>query len=75
MREFVYPDIVMGPGDICPLDIVMTFAKPEHVDEMRNILLDAGATNTAQLQRRWLTRRAADAREPARLRRFYEDPR
>ena len=53
----------------------MTFAPAEHVKNMRQLLLDAGAIEDAELKERWVQRRNADAFEDAWLRNFHGDPR
>ena len=53
----------------------MTFAPAEHVKNMRQLLLDAGAIEDAELKERWVQRRNADACEDAWLRNFHGDPR
>ena len=53
----------------------MTFAPAEHVKIMRQLLLDAGAIEDAELRERWVQRRNADACEDAWLRNFHGDPR
>ena len=45
------------------------------VDEMRQLLLDYGATNTRELQQAWRTKKAAIENEPERLEKFHYDPR
>ena len=45
------------------------------VDEMRDLLLDHGATNTKALRERWIIRKSADENEPQWLENFHHDPR
>ena len=43
------------------------------VDEMRQLLLDYGATNTRELQQAWRTKKAAIENEPQWLENFHHD--
>ena len=62
-----------APGDISPLDKVLTFARAEHVEKMRQLLLDHGANETKEQQKRWVTRQQADLYESIRIRESRED--
>ncbi len=61
------------PGDISPLDKVLTFARAEHVEKMRQLLLDHSANETKEQQKRWVTRQQADLYESIRIRESRED--
>jgi len=61
------------PGDINPLRKVLCFARPEHVAEMRELLLDHRADETEDDRERWVTRQRADLRESIRIREAKED--
>lgn len=69
------PNIFLGKGHLPPLAKVMTFALREHVVEMRDLLLQAGAVNTADMKARWIRRCRVDEDEPIWLRNFHRDPR
>ena len=45
------------------------------VDEMRELLLEYGATNTRQLQQDWRRTQAAIENDPVWLEKFHHDPR
>ena len=45
------------------------------VDEMRELLLEHGATNTRQLQQDWRMSKAAIENDPVWLEKFHHDPR
>ena len=45
------------------------------VDEMRELLLEHGATNTRQLQQDWRRSKAAIENDPVWLEKFHHDPR
>jgi len=62
-----------APGDISPLDKVLTFARAEHVEKMRQLLLDHGANESEEQQKRWVTRQQADLYESIRIRESRED--
>ena len=68
------PNINLVAGRGCPLDNIMTFALQSHVEQMRYLLLDYGATNTPALERQWIRRRQVDVSEKRRLAMIY-DPR
>ena len=61
------------PGDISPLDKVLTFARAEHVEKMRQLLLDHSANESEEQRKRWVTRQRADLYESIRIREFRED--
>jgi len=69
------PNAPPPPGRISPLQHVMTFAPPESVASMRDLLLERGAVETAEDKERWVIRQRADLFEPQRARDFYEDDR
>ena len=68
------PNIHLGIGHISPLENIIHFARAVHAEQMRYLLLDYGAVNTAALEREWIIRRSADAHEERRLARL-RDPR
>ena len=45
------------------------------VDEMRELLLEYGATNTRELQQDWRRCKAAIDNDPVWLEKFHHDPR
>ena len=45
------------------------------VDEMRELLLEYGATNTRELQQDWRRSKAAIENDPVWLQKFHHDPR
>ena len=45
------------------------------VEEMRELLLEYGATDTRELRQEWRICQAAIENEPAWLKKFHEDPR
>ena len=45
------------------------------VEEMRELLLEHGATNTRKLQQDWRIHQAAVENDPIWLKNFHEDPR
>ena len=45
------------------------------VHEIRQLLLDYGATNNKELQQYWRITKAAIENEPQRLEKFHHDPR
>ena len=61
------------PGDINPLRKVLCFARPEHVAEMRELLLDHRADETEDDRKQWVTRQRADLCESIRIREAKED--
>jgi hypothetical protein len=68
------PNITLA-GDIHPLSKVMTFALPDRVGPMRDLLLAAGAIENADAKEQWQIRSRADACEEAWMRNFHRDPR
>ncbi len=62
-----------APGDISPLDKVLTFARAEHVEKMRQLLLDHSANESEEQRKRWVTRQRADLCESIRIREAKED--
>jgi len=61
------------PGDINPLRKVLCFARPEHVAEMRKLLLEHEADETEDDRKQWVTRQRADLCESIRIREAKED--
>ena len=51
------------PGDISPLDKVLTFALPEHAEKMRQLLLDHGANESEEQRKWWVVQQRAALRE------------
>ena len=51
----------------------MCFARPEHVAEMRKLLLDHRADETEDDRKQWVTRQRADLCESIRIREAKED--
>ena len=45
------------------------------VEEMRELLLEYGATNTREMQQDWRIHKAAVENDAAWLKKFHEDPR
>jgi hypothetical protein len=68
------PNITLSRS-VHPLMKVMTFADKDRVGPMRELLLQAGATESDEAKERWEIRRRADACEDAWLRNFHCDPR
>ena len=66
---------VTSCGSIHPLMKVLTFAHNDKVQDMRNLLLGAGAIEDCEIQARYQIWLRAHACENAWLRRFHEDPR
>ena len=54
---------ITTPGGISPLQNVLTFAREGHVAKMRQLLLDAGANESDEDGKDWVTRQRADFRE------------
>jgi hypothetical protein len=65
------PNVVAGEGDLCPLMRVIIFAHEDHVHEMRDLLIDFGATNGEAELKRWKMRLDADRADPIYLREFH----
>jgi hypothetical protein len=65
------PNVVVGEADICPLLRVVIFAHKDHVHEMRDLLIDFGATNGEAELKRWKKRLDADRDDPIYLREFH----
>ena len=66
------PNLLVGDGDISPLQKAMLFTRDQKdVVRMRELLLEHGASESAYERLRWNERRAADAGEPAWLRNFH----
>ncbi len=59
---------ITKPGDISPLRNVITFAREEHVAKMRQLLLDAGANESDDDRKRWVTSQRASLFEKMRIR-------
>ena len=69
------PNAPIPAGRISPLSNVTTFAPRETVSQMRDLLFEYGAEETAEDKEDWLRRQSADAREDDCTRAFYEDDR
>ena len=66
------PNLLVGDGDISPLQKAMSFTRGQKdVVRMRELLLEHGASESADERLRWNERCAADAGEPAWLRNFH----
>jgi len=61
------PNMPVKPGDISPLRKVMSFAKMDHVAEMRDLLLQYDANESDEDRARWELRRRADFCERIRI--------
>ena len=57
------------------MDNILTFAPPEKIALMRLLLMDHGATETAEDKKYWNLRQVSDAYEYRRVQAFYEDDR
>ena len=69
------PNVTTPQCDVPPLLNVLTFARSEHVAEMRNLLIQFGAQNTEDIQKRWEISQRAGACEKTWLNIFHADPR
>ena len=69
------PNLVIGPGEINPLRKVICFARTRDVREMRQLLLEYGAVESKEDQKRWELREYSDMNEKAWLRNFHRDDR
>jgi hypothetical protein len=56
------------PGDISPLRKVLIFARDEHVAKMRQLLLEAGAHESNDDRKAWVTNQRASLFEKMRIR-------
>jgi hypothetical protein len=63
------------PGDISPIMKVLTFARAEHAEQMRQLLLDYGATESEEEGKRWVTHQQAAIFEAIRIRESRVDVR
>jgi len=61
------PNLPLKPGSISPLDNVITFAKMKHVAQMRELLLDFGASESDDDKASWTLRQRADFCEMIRI--------
>ena len=57
------------------MDNILTFAPADKIAVMREMLLEHGATETAEDKRYWKLRQVNDAYETKRVQAFYEDDR
>ena len=64
------PGLVVHPHSLPRAPIRMC-----SVDEMRELLLEYGATNTRELQQDWRRCKAAIENDPVWLEKFHDDPR
>jgi len=62
-------------GDISPLRKVLTFAQENHVEKMRELLLEHGANETEEDRKQWATCQKAWLYERIRIRESRIDPR
>ena len=60
---------------IRPMDNILTFAPPEKIAVMRQLLMDHGAAETEEDKRYWRLRQVNDTYEYRRVQAFYEDDR
>ena len=65
------PNVVAGEGDLAPLWMVMRYAHNHHVREMRDLLIEFGATNGEAELERWEDRLNIDRWEPIFMRDFH----
>jgi len=61
------PNLPLKPGSITPLRNVMSFAKMKHVAQMRELLLEFGASESDDDKARWKLRQRADFCEMIRI--------
>ena len=59
---------ITTPGGTSTLQKVLTFAREEHVAKMRQLLLDAGANESDDDRKRWVTSQRASLFEKIRIR-------
>ena len=64
-------NIVVGEGDLPPLRRVTLFAHGRHIVQMRNLLIQYGATNGAEELGCWRRRQAIDELDPIWLRDYH----
>ena len=57
-----------------PLDKVLSFARAEHVEKMRQLLLDHGANESEEKLKRWLTRQRANPEKGCPLYLLFSEP-
>ena len=57
------------------MDNILTFAPPEKIAVMRQLLMDHGAAETEEDKKYWKLRQVNDAYEYRRIQAFYEDDR
>ena len=57
------------------MDNILTFSPAAKISIMREMLLEHGATETAEDKRYWKLRQVSDAYEYKRVQAFYEDDR
>ena len=69
------PNIQVTRGTLSPLRWVMCMARPNDVREMRLLLLDHGAFESADDRKRWAEREKYDMDEPAIMYNFHRDDR
>ena len=65
------PNVVAGEGDLAPLWMVMRYAHNHHVREMRDLLIEFGATNGEAELERWEDRLNIDRWETIFMRDFH----
>ena len=69
------PNATLPNSKIRPMDNILTFAPADKIAVMREMLLEHGATETAEDKRYWKLRQVNDAYETKRVQAFYEDDR
>ena len=58
--------------DMSPLLIVISRARPEHLEEMRDVLIEHGAEYGVEERRRYQSRYDSDQYDPIYLREFHK---
>ena len=66
---------LLAPGPWCVPDMLSSYVHTYSVEEMRELLLEYGATNTREMQQDWRIHKAAIENDAAWLKKFHEDPR
>ena len=69
------PNVVPGCRDLSPLQKVRLFARTCNAADMRELLLQYGANESAEDNKHWRTRLRAEANEPALMYNMHKDDR
>ena len=69
------PNATLPNSKLRVVDNVLTFAHPDRIAAMRELLLEHGAAETEEDKRYWRLRQVNDAYEYRRVQAFYEDDR